>query len=61
METWILLYIIVFGSEPPVVTKSAPARPAQPPQVQTQPYPGQPAQPGYPGWIDFTFKLDFKC
>jgi len=41
----------VFGSEPPVVAKSAPARPAQPPQVQTQPYPGQPAQSGgYPGY-----------
>jgi len=50
VETLILLYIIVFGSEPPVVAKSAPARPAQPPQVQTQPYPGPSAQPGYPGY-----------
>ena len=43
MKTWVLLYILVFSSDPPVVAKPVlyQARPAQHPQVQTQPDSGQ--------------------
>ena len=43
MKTWVLLYILVFSSDPPVVAKPVlyQARPAQHPQVQTEPDSGQ--------------------